>query len=133
MCYDKNYLTKRQERYAQWYGRDPAEVEYLKEQLNKINLGPVYHASGFDHPLVPVITEPSMKIELYSWGLIPFWVKTPAEAVQISNRTINARAEACLRNLLFVNQRAPGDASLWWMDFFKDHHKNKKTFPRNDV
>ena len=99
MCYDKSYLTKKKEFYADRYGDHPEEVEYLKDQLNKLNLRPVYHVSGFDHPEVPVITDPSKTISLYSWGLIPSWIKSPVEAVKISNNTINARAETILEKI----------------------------------
>ncbi len=129
MCYDKAYLTKRQERYAQWYGTNPKEVEYLKEQLNKLNLGPVYHASGFDHPFVPVITHTDLTVEVFSWGLIPNWVKTPAEAVTISNSTINARAETMFDKPAF-REPARNKRCLVMADgFYEHHHKNKKTFP----
>ena len=33
------------------------------------------------------------RIQLFSWGLIPFWVKDPVQAVEISRRTLNARGE----------------------------------------
>lgn len=129
MCYDKAYLTKRQERYTQWYGTNPAEVEYLKEQLTILNLGPVYHASGFDHPLVPVITTAESRIEAYSWGLIPYWVKSPAEAVTISNSTINARVESMFEKPAF-REPARNKRCLVIVDgFFEHHHKSNKTFP----
>lgn len=129
MCYDKEYLTKKQERYAQWYGHDPAEVEYMKEQLNKINLGPVYHASGFDHPIVPVIVNSSLDIELHSWGLIPHWIKSAAEAVAISNRTINARAETMFEKSAFREPARNRRCLVMADGFFEHHHKSKKTFP----
>jgi putative SOS response-associated peptidase YedK len=91
MCYDKSYLTKRLEKYAKRYGDGPEEVKFVQEQLAKFNIGPVYHASGFDHPSVPVIIDSTKTIHLFSWGLIPYWVKSPKEAVEISHRTNNAR------------------------------------------
>ena len=129
MCYDKSYLTKKKEFYANRYGDHPEEVEYLKDQLNKLNLQPVYHTSGFDHPEVPVIIDSSMKIELYSWGLIPNWIKSPAEAVKMSNSTINARAETMFEKPAF-REPARFQRCLVLVDsFFEHHHKNGKTFP----
>ncbi|MBL7845544.1 MAG: SOS response-associated peptidase [Cyclobacteriaceae bacterium] len=129
MCYDKAYLAKKQEKYANRYAVHASEVEYLKAQLNKINLGPVYHASGFDHPEVPVIIGPEKKIELYSWGLIPRWVKSPAEAVKISNSTINARSETMFEKPAF-REPARNQRCLVLVDgFFEHHHKGGKTFP----
>lgn len=129
MCYDKSYLTKKKEFYANRYGDHPEEVNYLKEQLNKLNLQAVYHVSGFDHPEVPVIIDVSKTIDLYSWGLIPRWVKSAADAVKISNTTINARAETMFEKPAF---REPARSQRCWVlvdGFFEHHHKNKKTFP----
>ncbi len=129
MCYDKAYLTKRKEKYANRYGDHPQEVEYLKAQLNKLQVGPVYHASGFDHPLVPVITTPEKQIELYAWGLIPHWAKSPADAVKLSNQTINARAETMFEKPAF-REPARSQRCLVLADgFFEHHHKSGKTFP----
>jgi putative SOS response-associated peptidase YedK len=129
MCYDKSYLTKRLEKYAKRYGDSPEEVKALQEQLKKIGLGPRYHATGFDHPFVPVITNESNDIFLYSWGLIPYWAKSPAEAVKISNSTINARVETIFSKPAF-REPARSKRCLVMIDgFFEHHHKNGKTFP----
>jgi putative SOS response-associated peptidase YedK len=129
MCYNKTYLTKRQERYAKRYGNGPDEVAFIKEQLGKINMAAVYHASGFDHPLVPVIIDSEKKIELYSWGLIPNWIKSPVEAVKISNITINARAETLFDKPAFRESARERRCLVMIDGFFEHHHKNNKTFP----
>ncbi len=55
---------------------------------------PVYHASAFSIPLLPVITNKnSDTIQLYRWGLIPFWVKDEETAEKIRTRTFNARGD----------------------------------------
>jgi putative SOS response-associated peptidase YedK len=54
-----------------------------------------YHASGFDLPKLPVITnEHPTQIQLFSWGLIPVWVKDRKNAEEIRLKTMNARAES---------------------------------------
>lgn len=129
MCYDKSYLTKRLEKYARRYGDGPEEVKFIQEQLAKFNISAVYHVSGFDHPSVPVMIDQSKTIHLYSWGLIPHWVKTPKEAVEISHRTINARAETMFEKSAF-REPARNRRCLVLVDgFFEHHHKNNKTFP----
>lgn len=46
--------------------------------------------NGFDHPLLPVITnEMPDEIQLYRWGLLPFWSKDTSFA----DNTLNARRE----------------------------------------
>lgn len=55
---------------------------------------PVYNVSAYAHPALPVITkEFPDNVQLFSWGLIPFWVKNEDTANKISNNTVNARAE----------------------------------------
>jgi len=55
---------------------------------------PNFHENGFSHLPSPVITaeQPSVFRNL-SWGLIPFWVKTHADAMQLRTRTLNAISE----------------------------------------
>ena len=50
---------------------------------------PVYSASAFTYPQMPVISndDPS-SIELFQWGLIPFWVKDNDSALKIKQRTL---------------------------------------------
>lgn len=129
MCYDKAYLTKKKDFYANRIGNSADEVNYQKDQLTKLNLQATYHVSGFDHPLVPVITDTKKTIELYSWGLIPSWIKNPMEVVKISNSTINARAETMFEKPAF-REPARSQRCLVLVDgFFEHHHQNGKTFP----
>jgi putative SOS response-associated peptidase YedK len=55
---------------------------------------PVYHASAFSFPAWPVITgEHPDIIQVFSWGLIPFWTRDMQSAGEIRMMTLNARAE----------------------------------------
>lgn len=52
---------------------------------------PYYHVSGFLKPFLPVISNDEPRVlQMYRWGLIPFWVKD--EATFRAN-TLNAKAE----------------------------------------
>jgi len=55
---------------------------------------PGYFINAFSRPYLPVITnhDPD-KIQPFTWGLIPFWVKDAKTAEKIGNSTYNARAE----------------------------------------
>ena len=45
---------------------------------------PKYYVSGFEFPQMPVLTnEQPDRLQAFTWGLIPFWVKTPEQAAQI--------------------------------------------------
>jgi putative SOS response-associated peptidase YedK len=58
------------------------------------NFIPQYHVSAFSQQKLPVITnDNSQQIQLFNWGLIPFWVKDQKQAGEIQQKTANARAE----------------------------------------
>ena len=63
--------------------------------LENVSFKRQYHSSGFDVPKLPVITNEQPKhIQLFSWGLIPSWVKDQVSAEAIRVKTLNARAES---------------------------------------
>ena len=59
----------------------------IKGPLPK-DLKPRYNIAPSQNALVVVHLE-EIRLELFRWGLIPFWTKDPS----IGNRMINARAE----------------------------------------
>lgn len=68
------------------------------------SITPIYYSSGFDFPKMPVITHTDPEtLQRFSWGLIPFWVKTPGEAREIRTFTLNARSETVLTKPAFRN------------------------------
>lgn len=82
MCYHYSLVASPDELAAR-YRREKQEVEdYIK----------TYHISAFTHSECPVVTTDT-EIQMFRWGLIPFWTKDVEEAVTIRNRTINARSE----------------------------------------
>jgi putative SOS response-associated peptidase YedK len=55
---------------------------------------PVYHASGFAFPEWAVVTsENPGKIQMFTWGLIPSWMKKREEALEFRTHTLNAKSE----------------------------------------
>lgn len=124
MCYDVAYLTKRQEDYARRYGKagDVAEI--------KKRLPPVYHSNGFDHGELPVITNTNPDhIQLFTWGLIPFWVKNPEQATKISNSTLNARGEELWEKPAFKNSIEHRRCLVIVDGFYEHHWKGDKSYP----
>lgn len=72
---------------------DELERRY-KAKLNDPDRKPVYHISGFEFPEWPVITPHlPQQFQTMRWGLVPRWVKSPAEAREIRSSTLNARLE----------------------------------------
>lgn len=63
---------------------------------------PYYSVSGFLHPKLPIITSARQEhIEIAQWGLIPRWVKSPEQAHELQNQTLNAKGETILEKPSF--------------------------------
>lgn len=76
-------------------------AERYKKKQKKLNI--TFKANAYLHPDFPVIVADSDVIEEYKWGLIPQWVHTRQQAVEIAKRTINARAETIFEKPSFRN------------------------------
>ena len=89
-----------------------------------------YHAGGFDFPKLPVITnEEPKQINLFSWGLIPFWVKDEKTANEMRQRTANARCESIYEKPSF-RQAAKNKHCLVLADgFFEWRYYRGKNYP----
>lgn len=82
-----------------------------------------YYISGFEFPKLPVITnrQPD-RLQGFTWGLIPFWVKTSAAALEIRAHTLNARSDTVFTKASFQNairQRrclVPADGFYEWRE-----------------
>jgi putative SOS response-associated peptidase YedK len=63
---------------------------------------PVYSASAFGFPTLPVITnEEPNQVSLLNWGLIPAWVKDAKTALHLRLHTLNARGETVFNKPAF--------------------------------
>lgn len=82
MCYHTALIVPPQQ-LALRFGREFDRIERFR---------PRYHVSAFAHEEYPIITT-DPEIQLFRWGLIPFWTDSLEDAVTIRNRTANARAE----------------------------------------
>ncbi len=120
MCYDIAYLTRKISYYEQRFGAEYGEVPFA----------PMYHSNGFDHMEVPVITgDDPADIQLFSWGLIPPWVKGVEGATKIQNSTLNARDDTLFQKPSF-KKAAAHRRCLVLVDGFYDHHwKDQKSYP----
>lgn len=87
------------------------------------SFAPVYHANGYEHPRMPVITgERPREIQFMNWGLIPHWVKSGEDALKLRNMTLNARGETVFEKPSFRNSIrerrciVPADGFFEWMN-----------------
>jgi len=70
-------------------GLESSEIEKLKDSFQDR-----FYVNSYTLPNMPVITnEQPDTIQMYTWGLIPFWTKNQEEADKIRTKTMNARAE----------------------------------------
>lgn len=98
---------------------------------NKHSFEPAIY-NGFQHPATPVITNASPgKIQMYNWGLIPFWAKDDS----IKKNTLNARIETLQEKPSFrnvINNRclilADGFYEWQWLD---EKGKQKQKYELN--
>lgn len=128
MCYEVRSMTMAKVKYLKRYGGDILEIRKLEQLLEKLH--PLYHASGFDHPDLPVITNAAPhEVSLLNWGLIPYWTKSPAEAVSIQNQTLNARCETLFEKPAFKEAILKRRCLILVDGFYEHHHKHGKTFP----
>ena len=69
------------------YSRKSDIVEIYQDMLNE-----QYHVNAFNFPKYPIITTAD-EIQVFNWGLIPFWVRTEEDAQEIRKMTLNARSD----------------------------------------
>jgi putative SOS response-associated peptidase YedK len=86
MCYHKS-LTAKFEQLAEYYS---ASYTKAVEDLYSIK----FHENGFDFLPSPVITAGKpQEIQMFNWGLIPFWVKDLPSATRLKVSTLNCISE----------------------------------------
>jgi putative SOS response-associated peptidase YedK len=88
------------------------------------------HANGFAHPTLPVLSvDHGRSLNLYSWGLIPFWVKDWAGALKIRNQTLNARSEDVFEKASFRDSIKTRRCVIPVTGFFEWKHIGKEKIP----
>jgi putative SOS response-associated peptidase YedK len=89
-----------------------------------------YYTGAFDHPKLPVITnEKPEQVDLFKWGLIPFWVKGQNAANQIRERTANARCETIFEKPSFRHLAGKKHCLVISDGFFEWRWYNNKNYP----
>lgn len=94
------------------------EFEFeLQQELDE----PKYYVSGFEFPKMPVITnEKPDTVQVYTWGLVPSWVKSPTQMAEIRANTLNARSDTVFEKPSFrsaIRKRrclVPADGFYEW-------------------
>lgn len=122
MCFH-NSMTKKVKELASRYGRQLSVVEIAEKIIQE-----QYHVSAFKNPDYAVITA-APEVQVYKWGLIPFWTKSECDAAQIRTKTYNARAESVFQKPSFrtyIRTKRCIIPSTGWFDW---RHESGKKIP----
>lgn len=122
MC-SHNSMTKKIEELASRYGRKTDIVDAAREIIES-----KYDISVFTWPRCPIITN-AEEIQLYHWGLIPFWIKSKEEADKIKLRTYNARADSLFEKPSYREPAKARRCLIPSTGFFEWRHENGKKIP----
>ena len=89
-----------------------------------------YHVGAFENVKLPVITNENPKqVELFNWGLIPFWVKDEKTAKDIKERTVNARSETIFEKPAFRSSAGKKHCLVIADGFFEWRYFQGKNYP----
>lgn len=94
MCFH-NSMSKKIKELASRYRRQLNAVEIAEKIIQE-----QYHVSAFKNPEYPIITT-DPEVQVFHWGLIPFWTKSDSDAARIRTQTYNARAESIFQKPSF--------------------------------
>jgi len=98
--------------------------------LENVSFKQQYHASSFDLPTLPVImNEHPQQIRLFTWGLIPYWVKDLRAAAEIRVKTMNARAESIFEKPSFRHAAGQKHCLVLADGFFEWQEYRGKNYP----
>ena len=121
MCYNIQLLERKADKMAKRYNAIFPQGDLFH---------PVYHASAFQHPLWPVLTNGQQPtLEFYQWGLIPYWSKNKEDADNISNMTANCMGETAYQKPSFRQAIAKNRCLVPVTGFFEWHTIGKKKYP----
>lgn len=122
MCFH-NSMSKKAIEVAARYDRKSDIVEIYQDILNE-----QYHVNAFNFPKYPVITK-SDEVQIYNWGLIPFWVKSEEDADEIRRMTLNARADTIFEKPSFREPIMRKRCLIPSTGYFEWRHEGSKKIP----
>ncbi len=89
-----------------------------------------FHTSAFERPTLPVLTNNQAdKFQLMTWGLIPGWAKSEKDALEISLKTMNAKAETLTDKPSFRQVAKTNRCLIPVTGFFEWQQVNSKKIP----
>ena len=122
MCFH-NSMSKKAQQLAARYGRKSDIIEIAQDIINE-----QYHVNAFNFPKYPIVTT-SDEIQVFNWGLIPFWIKTEEDADEIRRMTLNARADTIFEKPSFWEPIMKKRCIVPSTGYFEWRHEGGKKIP----
>lgn len=122
MCFH-NSMSKKAQQLAARYGRKSDIIEIAQDIINE-----QYHVNAFNFPKYPIITT-SDEVQVFNWGLIPFWIKTEEDADEIRRMTLNARADTIFEKPSFREPIMKKRCIVPSTGYFEWRHEGSKKVP----
>ena len=122
MCFH-NSMSAKAIKLAARYGRKSDIVEIYQDILNE-----QYHVNAFNFPKYPIITK-SDEVQVFNWGLIPFWIRTEQNADEIKRMTLNARADTIFEKPSFREPIMKKRCIVPSTGYFEWRHEGTKKIP----
>ncbi len=106
------------------------ETRYNAKISSNKNFENIYFSNGFSNPSWGVINcINANEINLYSWGLIPNWIKYEEDAKKIRKLTLNAKVETIFEKPSFKAAIKSKRCLIPSTGFFEWRHENGKKIP----
>ena len=122
MCFH-NSMSAKAIKLATRYGRKSDIIEIAQDIINE-----QYHVNAFNFPKCPIITS-SDEVQVFNWGLIPFWIKTEEDADEIRRMTLNARADTIFEKPSFREPIMKKRCIVPSTGYFEWRHEGGKKIP----
>jgi len=120
MCYHTSVKLKAEELIKAVNSPFPKQEYY--QEFN--------HANGFAHPDMAVFADvDGPSLNLFSWGLIPFWAGEWSYAQKLRNQTLNARSEEVFDKPSFKSSIVKRRCVIPVTGFFEWKHVGKEKVP----
>lgn len=122
MCFH-NSMSAKAVKLAARYGRKSDIIEIYQDILDE-----QYHVNAFNFPKYPIITQ-SDEVQVFNWGLIPFWTKNEKSADEIKRMTLNARADTIFEKPSFREPIMKKRCIVPSTGYFEWRHEGTKKIP----
>jgi putative SOS response-associated peptidase YedK len=87
--------------------------------------------SGFEHPEMPILSLNNNELDVTNmhWGLIPNWVKSVDQAIDLRKNSLNARSETAIEKPMFYGAWESHPCIVLASGFFEWKQVNKEKIP----